>query len=332
MAEVFCAELLCQPGYVKQVAIKRVLPHLSGNRLFIRMFLDEARLGLLLNHANIVLVLDVGRVGGDYFIVMEYINGVDLKSIWETYTSQGAMPPLETTLYLMVEICKGLDYAHRLTDHQGNPLDVVHHDINQSNVLLSRNGEVKLVDFGLSEAAFHVQKSDPDVVRGKFGYLSPEAATGQGADHRSDLYAVGIILWELVTGQRLFRGADDMESLRLAQAADIPPPRQYNPDIPSSLERVIVRALDRDPSARYQEARYFGQSLNQILFDLGRSVSAFDVGDMVEAVLALQEQTRQEAGRTAFIEQMIEEELAGFESLAYDQESHDTGVRPLWNP
>jgi serine/threonine-protein kinase len=332
MAEVFCAEMLCQPGYVKRVAVKRVLPRLSANKLFLRMFLDEARLGLLLNHSNIVLVLDVGRAGDDYFIVMEYIDGVDLRAVWEAYTERGAMLPLELTLSIMVEICKGLDYAHQLVDTQGRPLYVVHHDINPSNVLLSTSGEVKLVDFGLSEAAVHVQRSDPDVVRGKFGYLSPEAAWGKGADYRSDMYAAAIILWEMVTGQRLFQGQDDMDSLSLAREARVPSPREFSPDIPNSLERIVMRALSKDPTERYRDARVLGRCLNQVLFNIGRPCSAFEIGDMVDAVRAYQREKVEVTDRAAMIERMIEEELDGFESLDYDAESFPPSNQPLWNP
>ena len=333
MAEVFAAEMLSQPGYVKRVAIKRVLPHLSRNRVFIQMFLDEARLGLLLNHANIVMVVDVGRAGSDYFIVMEYVDGLDLREVIEAYTTRGNLVPLELTLQIAVEICKGLDYAHRLTDSANVPLNVIHHDINPSNVLLSQNGEVKLVDFGLSEAAVHAQKSDPDVVRGKFGYLSPEVATGRGADSRSDIYAVGIILFEMVTGHRLFLGKDDMESLRLAQEARIPRPASFNPRIPRSLERVVLRALSRDPSTRYQNARRLGRSLTKVLFELGTPASSFDVGEMVDVIRSVKMEDENTSQRHERIEAMIMEELGRLESLVYDIEEEEVpGNQPLWTP
>lgn len=329
MAEVYIADMLCQPGYSKRVAVKRVLPKLAQNHRFIRMFLDEARLGLLLNHSNIVHVFDVGRANGAYFIVMEFVNGVNLKQVYELYSSQGALVPMEVSLSIVMEICRGLDYAHRLTDREGNMLRVVHNDINPANVLLSDNGEVKLVDFGLSEAAVHVEKTDPDIVRGKFGYLSPEAAWGQGTDARTDVYAAGIILYEMLTGVRLFRGQDDLESLNLARQSHVPSPRQYNPEIPPELEQVLYQALARQPDERYQSARHFGQALGRVLFQLGTPVDAFVIGDIVSVVRDHRRSERSE--RAALIEMMIEEELLGFESLDYgDPEVTDHGSEALW--
>lgn len=330
MAEVYIADMLCQPGYSKRVAVKRVLPKLAQNHRFIRMFLDEARLGLLLNHSNIVHVFDVGRAGGSYFIVMEYVNGVNLKEIYELYTERNLLVPIELTLAIAVEICRGLDYAHRLTDREGNLLRVVHNDINPANVLLSAGGEVKLVDFGLSEAAVHVEKTDPDVVRGKFGYLSPEAAWGRGTDARADIYAAGVILYEMLTGMRLFRGSNDLESLQLARESYVPAPSQYNPEIPPSLEQVVYYALARDPAVRYPDARQLGQALSQVLFEIGRPVDPFTIGDMVSMVRDERRSERSE--RAALIEMMIEEELIGFESLDYsDPEVPDyDGSEALW--
>lgn len=329
MAEVYIADMLCQPGYSKRVAVKRVLPKLAQNHRFIRMFLDEARLGLLLNHSNIVHVFDVGRANGSYFIVMEYVNGVNLKEVHEFYTSRHALIPLEHTVAVTVEICRGLDYAHRLIDREGNLLHVVHNDINPANVLLSENGEVKLVDFGLSEAAVHVEKTDPDVVRGKFGYLSPEAAWGHGTDSRADIYAAGIILYEMLTGVKLFRGKTDLDSLNLAREARVPSPRQYNPDIPPSLEQVIYYALAKNPNDRCPNARQLGEALSQVLFEIGRPVDSFGVGDLVTMVRTHNRSERSE--RAALIEMMIEEELMGFESLDYDDpELTDYGSEALW--
>jgi serine/threonine-protein kinase len=329
MAEVYIADMLCQPGYNKRVAVKRVLPKLAQNHRFIRMFLDEARLGLLLNHSNIVHVFDVGRANGAYFIVMEFVNGVNLKQVCELYVSQQVLVPIEVSLAVAIEICRGLDYAHRLADREGNLLQVVHNDINPANVLLSDNGEVKLVDFGLSEAAVHVEKTDPDIVRGKFGYLSPEAAWGKGTDARTDVYATGIILYELLTGVRLFRGESDLESLNLARQSHVPSPRQHNPEISPLIEQILYRALAREPEERYQHARQFGQELSRALYQLGRPVDPFMVGDIISVVRDHRRAERSE--RAALIEMMIEEELMGFESLDYgDPEVTDHGSEALW--
>lgn len=327
MAEVFLAEMLCQPGYSKRVAVKRVLPRLARNARFMRMFLDEARLGLLLNHSNIVQVFDVGRSDDAYFIVMEYVDGVSLRQVWECYRGRGTTLPIEVSLAICIQICAALQYAHQLTDGEGRALNVVHHDVNPSNVLLSTSGECKLMDFGLAEAALHVERSDPDVVRGKFGYISPEVAHGQRADARSDLYSLGIVLWELCTGQRLFEGEDDLHSLRLAQAGQAPPLRSVCPELPPALEDVLCRALARAPEQRFREARQLANRLTEILFDLGRPVNSFTIGGLVQLV---RDDARPErSDRAALIDNLIEDELAHFESLHYDQAA---GGRPLWSP
>ncbi len=310
MAEVFSAEMLCQQGYSKMVAVKRVLPRLAKNRRFIHMFLDEARLGLLLSHSNIVQVFDVGTSGDKYFIVMEHVNGVSLKDLWDRL-------PLEVSVAIVIEICRGLAYAHELRDWNGVPMNLVHHDVNPANVLLSIEGEVKLVDFGLAEAAAHLQQSDPDLVRGKFGYLSPEAALGMGPDYRADIFAVGVVLYELCTRTRPFKGGDDIESLRLTRAAVVTPPRERNPQISPALERVILHALARDRDQRVQTARQLGIALTEVLFEMGKPVSGFTVADMVQEE-ADRRAAREAAKRTAQIAGMIEEELDDFEPLGED--------------
>jgi len=328
MAEVFISEMLCQPGYTKRVAVKRVLPHLVRNQRFLRMFLDEARIGLLLNHANIVAVFDVGRADDSYFIVMEYVDGANLKEIWEECQARQMLIPLEISLAVIIDVCRALDYAHRLTDLQGAPLNVVHHDVNLSNVLLSVMGEVKLMDFGLSEAAVHAERTDPDVVRGKFGYISPEAAHGMGADARSDQFALGVVLYELVTGQRLFQGEDDLHSLQLARAAKVPPIREINPEIPASLEQILNRALARHPEHRFTDMRELANYLTTSLFELYRPVNAFSIGDFVQVIRGQTE----DSDRSAMIAAMIEDELTHFEALEYDDEWSNTGQSPLWRP
>ncbi|ACY18598.1 serine/threonine protein kinase [Haliangium ochraceum DSM 14365] len=328
MAEVFLAEMRCQPGYNKHVALKRVLPRLAGNDRFLRMFLDEARLGLLLNHANIVHVFDVGRAGEAYFIVMEYVNGVNLKELLKRQGAHATLLPVEMSAFIAVEICRALHYAHQLCDRAGNPLRVVHHDVNPANVLLSVNGEIKVVDFGLSEAAVHVEKTDPDIVRGKFGYLSPEAAYGMGADARSDVYATGIVLFEMLTGTRLFEGKSDQEAIQMARAAKVPSPRERNPDIPPALEEVLYRSLARDPKERYQSSRAFARALTEALYvDLGRPINAFTIGSLVEVVR--DELRGERSERAALIELMIEEELVQIESLDFGP--HSPG-NPLVDP
>jgi serine/threonine protein kinase len=200
MAEVFVGDAMSVQGFKKRVAIKRVLPHLASNENFIGMFLDEARLGARMNHANIVSVLDIGAADNTYFIVMEYVDGANLKTIIEVLLKQGRPVPMKEAVYIAMEACRGLSYAHELCDDDGNDLDIVHRDISPPNILISKRGEVKVTDFGLAKASTQLEKTDPGVVKGKFSYLAPEAALGDAVDERADLFAMGIVLWEMIAG------------------------------------------------------------------------------------------------------------------------------------
>ena len=223
MAEVFRAESEGLQGFRKQVAIKRVLPHLSEKKKFIAMFLDEARLSAQLSHSNCVQVFDIGVGDNAFFIVMEYVDGANLKGIAESVKKQGKDFPVPAAAWVAHEICKGLSYAHELTDPNGMPMNLVHRDMSPPNVLITKYGEVKIVDFGLAKASSQLEKSEPGIIKGKFSYLSPEAALGQEVDKRTDIFAVGIILWELLAGQRLFLGDTDFQTVKKVQVASVPP-------------------------------------------------------------------------------------------------------------
>ncbi|MEM9191024.1 MAG: serine/threonine-protein kinase, partial [Myxococcota bacterium] len=209
MAEVFRGEAQSVQGFRKQVAIKRVLPHLAQNQNFIAMFLDEARLGARLTHANIVTVFDIGAADNTYFIVMEFVDGANLKNVMESLRKQGRRFPMKEAIFICIEACRGLNYAHETIDDEGRALDIVHRDVSPPNILISKRGEVKLTDFGLAKATTQLEKTDPGVVKGKFSYLSPEAALGQPVDARADIFALGIVLWEMLAGRRLFLGETD---------------------------------------------------------------------------------------------------------------------------
>src|SRR6266511_4309523 len=184
------------------------------------MFLDEARVGAHLSHSNCVQVFDIGVGDNTYFIVMEFVDGSDLKGVIEHRKTVGTPIPVEEACLISVRICEGLAYAHELTDGRGQSLHIVHRDMSPPNVLLTRHGEVKIVDFGLAKANSQLEKSEPGIIKGKFSYLSPEAAQGLPVDARTDVFAVGIILWELLAGRRLFLGETDLETVRLVQKAE----------------------------------------------------------------------------------------------------------------
>ncbi|HEV8549538.1 MAG TPA: serine/threonine-protein kinase, partial [Polyangiaceae bacterium] len=317
MAEVFRAESAGLEGFKKLVAIKRVLPHLSEKKQFIGMFLDEARVGAHLSHSNCVQVFDIGVGDNTYFIVMEFVDGSDLKGVIEHRRELKQPVPVEEACLITVRICEGLAYAHELTDSKGNSLHIVHRDMSPPNVLLTRHGEVKIVDFGLAKANSQLEKSEPGIIKGKFSYLSPEAAQGLPVDARTDVFAAGIILWEMLAGRRLFLGESDLETVRLVQKAEIPPLRDFNPRAPAELERVLKKGLAADPNQRYQTARDFGRDLNQILFHIGRAVSSFDIAQLVLPIWRERAQKKRKGpvDKRDQIGSWIEETLFEFSSL-----------------
>ena len=305
MAEVFLGRSSGLEGFDKAVAIKRVLPNLAANEKFVRMFLDEAKLSLHLDHANIVSVFDVGMSAGTYFIVMEYIDGTNLKKLLDS----GPIP-VELACYILIEVCKGLVYAHGKVDRDGRPLNIVHRDISPPNILLSREGEVKVTDFGLARAVSQLESTDPGVVKGKFAYLSPEAAWGEEVDLRTDVFAAGIVLWEAVTGRRLFQGDTDLGTLESVRRAEVPSVTSINPKLPSGLDAILARALARDPVDRYASARDFGRELSLFLVEERISVTAYDLSAWLKG--RLDDQQEPERISPTLAEKLVQEELAQF--------------------
>jgi serine/threonine-protein kinase len=324
MAEVFRAESEGLQGFKKQVAIKRVLPHLSEKKKFISMFLDEARLSASLSHSNCVQVFDIGVGDSAYFIVMEFVDGANLKSIAESIRKQGREFPVSAAVFICAEICKGLSYAHEMKDANGVPQHIVHRDMSPPNVLVTKYGEVKIVDFGLAKASTQLEKSEPGIIKGKFSYLSPEAATGQEVDARTDIFAVGIMLWEMLSGQRLFLGETDYQTVRKVQQAQVPSISQINPRVPPDLEKIVQKALARDQTARYQTARELGQDLNRFLFKNGEPVGTFDIATLVQGAMRERQKVRPPQG--SIIDKLIEEALLEFTSLKEDGGASDADV------
>jgi serine/threonine-protein kinase len=316
MAEVFRAESAGLEGFKKLVAIKRVLPHLSEKKQFIGMFLDEARVCAHLSHSNCVQVFDIGVGDNTYFIVMEFVDGSDLKGVIEHRKKMNQPFPVEEACLICVRICEGLAYAHELVDSKGQSLHIVHRDMSPPNVLITRFGEVKIVDFGLAKANSQLEKSEPGIIKGKFSYLSPEVAQGMPVDGRTDIFAVGIMLWEMLAGRRLFLGDSDLETVRLVQKAEIPPLRQFNPKVTPELERVIQKGLAADPAKRYQTARDFGRDLNKIMFHLGRAVSSFEISQLVLPIWRERlQKKRDKVDKGSIIGSLIDDALFEFTSL-----------------
>ncbi|MCB9629987.1 MAG: serine/threonine protein kinase [Sandaracinaceae bacterium] len=339
MAEVFVGDAMSVQGFKKRVAIKRVLPHLASNENFIGMFLDEARLGARMNHANIVSVLDIGAADNTYFIVMEYVDGANLKTIIEVLQKQGRPVPMKEAVYIAMEASRGLSYAHELCDEDGNDLDIVHRDISPPNILISKRGEVKVTDFGLAKASTQLEKTDPGVVKGKFSYLAPEAAVGDPVDERADLFALGIVLWEMIAGRRLFLGESDYQTVKLVQQAHVPSLAAINPDADESLERLLAKALAKNPADRYQTAREMSDALAGFLFSHQLKVTSYDIAALVKNAVENEDKPRSAAGQQSIIDKLIQEELVRFTSLGGDgggagaaidfDAGEDVGAQPL---
>jgi len=317
MAEVFRGVAESMEGFKKSVAIKRILPNLTKNQKFVSMFLDEARLSLFLQHANIVQVFDISRTPDNaYFLVMEFVDGCNLKALMERQKQKGKRIDVGHSVYLMIECCKALQYAHSLEHPETNePLGIVHRDISPPNILLSKNGEVKLVDFGLAKANSQIEATDPGVVKGKFSYLSPEAASGQNVDHRADVFAVGIILWEMFTGRRLFYGETDYQTVELVRQARVPSIAALNPEIDTEIEQVVRKSLARDPDDRYQSAADLGDALAQFLFSRRMKVTARDIAALVRDTQVEMMRKRSTAPKDSLIDALILDEMQKMTSL-----------------
>ena len=326
MAEVFRAESAGLEGFKKKVAIKRVLPHLSEKKRFIQMFLDEARLGAHLSHSNCVQVFDVGVGDNTYFIVMEYVDGADLKAIIEWLKKQGKPMQAPYAVYITTKICEGLAYAHGLTDEAGRLLNIVHRDLSPPNVLITKFGEIKIVDFGLAKATTQLEKSEPGIIKGKFSYLSPEAALGQEVDLRTDIFAAAIILWELLAGRKLFQGDTDFETVKQVQRAEVPSLSKINPGVDAKLEAIILKGLARDPKTRFLSGKDFAQALTEWLFESGSVVSAFDIADLVQRVVKEKSKDKKDVAGANVIDRLIEQTLFEFTSL--DEEAQSPKQRP----
>jgi serine/threonine protein kinase len=317
MAEVFRGVAESMEGFKKAVAIKRILPNLTKNQKFVSMFLDEARLSLFLQHANIVQVFDISKTPDNaYFLVMEYVDGCNLKALIERSKQKNKRIEIAHTIYIMAECCKALNYAHFLEHPETNePLGIVHRDISPPNILLSKNGEVKLVDFGLAKANTQIENTDQGVVKGKFSYLSPEAASGADVDHRADVFAVGIILWEMFTGRRLFYGETDYQTVELVRQARVPSIAALNPEIEAELEAVVRKALARDPNERYQNANDLNEALTQYLFSRRMKVTARDIAGLVRDTQVENMRKRSAEPKDSLIDALIVDEMQKMTSL-----------------
>ena len=277
MAEVFKAKAFGVEGFERLVAVKRILPSIAEDQEFIGMFIDEAKIAVQLTHANIAQIFDLGKVNDSYFIALEYIQGKDLRSIFERARKRGEPLPVPMSCFVTMKICEGLDYAHNKRDSMGRELFLVHRDVSPQNVIMSYDGEVKVIDFGIAKAAGKANKTEAGILKGKFGYMSPEQVRGLPVDRRSDIFAVGIVLYEMLTGERLFLGESDFSTLEKVRNVEIMPPSTYNRRIPEELEQIVLKALAREVEDRYQTAMDLHDDLQSFMYTSGNFFARKDL-------------------------------------------------------
>ncbi len=280
MAEIFKAKSYSTAGFEKLQVIKRILSHLSDNEEFVDMFIDEAKISVSLQHANIVQIYDFGKIRENYFISMEWIDGKDVKQLLRKLAGRRKLLPEEFAVYIAHETCKGLYFAHNKTNLQGDNLQIIHRDMSPSNVLVGFEGDVKVADFGIAKAEMSQYTTKDGVLKGKFEYMSPEQAHGQALSQQSDIFSVGIILYEMLTGRRLFKTESELMTLEKIKSVDIGPPSSVNPNISARMDKLVMKALTADTNERYADASEFGQALLDYMYPqappaIQRSLSAF---------------------------------------------------------
>jgi TonB family protein len=285
MAEVWKARMRGVEGFQKTVAIKRILPHMTDNAEFVGMFIDEAKLAAQLSHPNIVHIYDLGKLGRDYYIAMEYVEGKDLRSLLNAGRQKGLYLPLSLCLLIASRVANALDYAHRKRDFENRELGLVHRDVSPQNVLLTYDGEVKLCDFGIAKAVSSASQTLMGALKGKLQYMSPEQAWGRPVDARSDLFSLGSVLFEMLTGERLFPGDSEISVLEAVRQGKVRSPRQVNPAVPKEVDDIVVRALAVAPQARFQTAGEMKQKLEAALAALGSSAGSADLAAYIHRLL-----------------------------------------------
>ncbi len=285
MAEVWKARMRGVEGFQKTVAIKRILPHMNDNAEFVGMFIDEAKLAAQLTHPNIVHIYDLGKIGRDYYIAMEYVDGKDLRSLLNAARRKGMAMPLGLGLLIAARVASALDYAHRKRDFEDRELGLVHRDVSPQNVLLTDEGDVKLCDFGIAKAVSKVGQTQMGALKGKLQYMSPEQAWGRPVDARSDLFSLGAVLFEMVTGERLFTGDSEISVLESVRQGRTRLPRQVDPSIPREVDEIVARALAVDPKDRFQTANEMKQRLEAALAALSPSIGQTDLALFIQRAL-----------------------------------------------
>ncbi|OJT23652.1 protein kinase [Archangium sp. Cb G35] len=285
MAEVWLARQKGIEGFAKNVVVKRILPHLAEDQEFVSMFGNEARIAARFNHPNIAQVYEFGEANGTYFIAMEFIHGEDLGRVMRKAYNAGGWIARPLAIRIVASACEGLYYAHARTDDNGKPLKVVHRDISPQNILISFDGSVKLVDFGIAKAADQATATKSGAIKGKFAYMAPEQAAGKPLDHRADIFAIGLVLYELLTGTRPLKRESELGTLQAAMECNILPPSQVA-DVPPELDEVVMRALAKAADDRYRDARQLQLALEEFLVGQRWVAGSVQISELMETLFA----------------------------------------------
>ncbi len=286
MAEIYKAKLYGVDGFEKNMVVKQILTQYARHEEFVQMFVDEAKICVSLSHGNIVPVYELGQIEDIYFIAMDWVDGKNLGELLDAGLDREMPLSVPHALYITSEILAGLDYAHRKTDEHGEALHIVHRDVSPQNVIISFEGEVKIVDFGIARAATKAHATEAGVIKGKFGYMSPEQAQGKEVDGRSDVFATGILLYEMLTLERLFHSDSSVFTLERVKRADIPTPSRTNPKLPPQLDAIVFKALERNSRKRYQSAGEMRKDINKFLFQLEQEASANTVTTYMQGLFS----------------------------------------------
>ena len=324
MAEVWKGDAIFESGDRHPIAIKRVLPQLAAQEIYRGMFVDEARLGMLLRHPNIVRVYDARDVGGTFIMIMELVDGTSLKSLTERAQIRGACMPPATALFIARELARALEYAHAAIDMEGKPLGIIHRDVSPHNLLLGKDGAVKLADFGLADANVHSTQLGGGMLGGKLGYLAPEIIAQEPSTPQIDVFGAGIVLWEMLCGRRLFHGEDDPGTVRAVAKCDVPPPSKFNRRATRVVDDLVARVLAPDPRKRTPSAAALVADLDRALTLLDTSVSNRDVALVVGLHLAMEPPAPQPSAESAAANFMSE-----LDAFVAEGGASDLGAAPL---
>lgn len=284
MGEVFLA---CQrkiAGVDRYLAIKRMLPDLSRDEEAVQMFLDEARLASRLDHQNVVQIFDLGAADDRYYLAMEFLEGRDMKRIMGRLAANSWPLPFAFAAKIVSEAAKGLHYAHELADESGHELNVVHRDISPQNIFVTVHGTIKVLDFGIALARSRLVKTKDGVMKGKVAYISPERIVGQSSDRSVDIFSLGVVLWELSIGKRLFKRGSDVATLMAIVNGEVPRPTQMNAEYPPELEAIVLRALAHDSTERYPTCRALQEDLSAFMGSAGYVVTPHRLGELIKVL------------------------------------------------